>query len=157
MVLMVKLLRATRGNRLVIGVVALAIVCAAALSVVGAQASTQNGGSGGNKIAAQRDAKRLLRQVVLAAGAQSLAAEPSGDGGLLGGPFQIPGGKLVDRPHLWQVSEPLVSVIDFVKAHPPHDAAKTGSGGGSASGPGYPPNHTFIFALPGLPGRVSQR
>ena len=157
MVLMVKLLRATRGSRLLTGVVALAIGGAAALSVVGAQAWAHDAGYGGNKIAAQRDAKRLLSQVVLPAGAQSLAAEPSGDGGLLRGPFQIPAGKLVDRDQLWQVSKPLDSVIAFVKAHPPQDAPKTGPGGGSVGGPGYPSNKTLIFALPGISGRVSNR
>jgi hypothetical protein len=154
---MVRLLRAARGNRLRIGVVALAIGCAAALSVVGAQASAQTDGHGGNKIVAQRNAKRLLREVVLPAGAQSLAAAPSGDGGLLRGPFQIPSGNLVDLHHLWRVPKPLDSVLAYVKARPPRDAPKTGSGGGSVGGPGYPPNHTLIFTLPGLPGRVSYR
>jgi len=110
-----------------------------------------------NRAEARRDAAALLGRVVLPSGARRLAHAPGHAGGLLGRAFQMPAGELVDRHRLWRADEPLRSVVAFVETHPPRGAQRQGSGSGSSGGPGVPDNKTFVFSLPGRPGRISSR
>lgn len=128
------------------------LALAAAALAAGAPPTTA-----GNRAAARRDVHRLLRLVVLPAGAHRLASPPGHAHGLLGGPFQVPGGKLVDHARLWRVDEPFASVVDFVRTHPPRGTQKGGPGSGSVGGPHYPQNETVLFTFPQRPGRISFR
>jgi hypothetical protein len=99
-----------------------------------------------NKVAAERDAQRLLRQLMLPADAIRVAVEPTGDGRVLRAPSAKPvviG--LVDRHRFWEAPSSLDSVIAFIKAHPPHGAHL--SAGGGSEGPGIPPNQSLTFSL----------
>jgi hypothetical protein len=108
-----------------------------------------------NKQAAERDASRLLRRMVLPTAAVRLSREPSGDGGLLQKSDSLPSGPLVDRHRFWRVHEPFPQVSQFVRARLPHGARLTGTGTGS--GPQVPANKSFTFSFPALPGQISSR
>lgn len=128
-------------RRIVIGVVVgTALLCGvAAFSAAGKTAS--------RRVVAQRDAQRLLRRLVLPAGAIRVAVEPTGDGGVLRAPSSQPSVVgLVDRHRFWEVPLSLSSVVAFIKAHPLHGSLVTASG--SLSGPGIPPNQSLMFSLP---------
>lgn len=135
----------------------LVILLASVLALVAAASSAAQRSAAGNRLAAQRDAARLLERVVLPSGTQSLPRAPRGAGGLLTGPFQVPTGKLVDLHRFWRVSEPLDSVVRFVRAHRPRGAQREGSGVGSVGGPSYPENETLTFAFPPQANRTSLR
>jgi hypothetical protein len=126
------------------------------LSLAAVLALTGNPTPADNKLAAQRDAERLLRLVALPPGAQRLASEPSGDGGVLGGPCTSPmSPKVIDSSRFWQVDESLDSVIAFVQAHPPNGSRWAGSC--SASGSSTPGTETLFFQFTAKPGRISHR
>jgi hypothetical protein len=111
--------------------------------------------SAGNRRVAERDTTRLLRRIVLPAGAVQLAREPRGDGGLLKQSDSIPSGLLVDRHRLWLVHEPLGEVVGFVDHHPPSGGKRSGTG--TSSGRGLPANASTTFSFPALVGRISTR
>lgn len=108
-----------------------------------------------NRALAQRDTLALLQRVALPAGREQLAGAPGGAGGLLGRPFQVPGGELVQRHRLWRVEDPLDSVIAFAGTHAPRGSRRDGSG--SAGGLGAPANETLTFSFPANAGRISLR
>lgn len=100
------------------------------------------------RVAAQRDAERILRRMVMPAGATRVAAEPAGDGGVLHAPASKPAAiGLVDRHRFWEVPSSLDSVIAFIKAHPPRESQLV-TENGALSGPGIPPNQWLTFSLP---------
>ena len=106
-----------------------------------------------NELAAQRDAQRLLRRVVLPSGAIRVAAEPKGDGGVLSSPGGYPAVlDLVDVHAFWRVRSRLGSVLAFVKRHVPRGGLW--SGAGSSGGPGIPPNRQLMFSFPAVMGRI---
>ena len=71
-----------------------------------------------NKAWADDVTEKLLHGLRLPSGAQSLAHEPQGDGGLLRSPASVPGsGELVDQHRFWRVRGSLASVDAFVKTH----------------------------------------
>jgi hypothetical protein len=124
-----------------------AAVVVGTVSVCGVTAFSAAGKSASNKVAAQRDAQRLLRQLLLPAGAIRLAMEPTGDGRVLRVPSAQPGViGLVDRHRFWKVPSSLVSVIAFITAHPPHGSQLSSAGGG-LEGPGIPPNQSLTFSF----------
>ncbi len=100
-----------------------------------------------NQALAHRDARQLLRRVVLPEGAQQSAAAPAA----LRHPFQQPGTReLVDEHALWRVQEPLDRVVAFASTHVPRGSRlQVQSTGTSAHGLG--------FAFRALPGRLSTR
>ncbi len=72
------------------------------------------------KRAAQRKAKKLLREFALPAGAGPLRPRSVPDGLLAHSGLSTPGsGKLAARHGFWQVPRPLSSVVAWVKRHPP--------------------------------------
>lgn len=82
-----------------------------------------------NRRAAIRNARSLLATVVLPAGAERVAREPSGDGGVLAHPAQVPAfTDIVDVHAWWRVPRSATSVFRFVKAHLPSGAYLTGWG-----------------------------
>jgi len=105
-----------------------------------------------NRLAARRDAGRLLGRVLLPAGARPLASPPPA----LRSPFQRAGTPaVVDERALWQAPQPLAQVLAFERAHRPRgsrlvlEGTGTDASGRSISGLG--------FAWPALPGRLSSR
>ena len=118
-------------------------------------ATAAHAASAANKQAAERDASRLLRRMVLPTAAVRLSREPSGDGGLLQKSDSLPSGLLVDRHRFWRVHEPFARVSQFVHARLPRSARLTGTG--TSSGPRVPANRSFTFSFPALPGRISSR
>lgn len=111
--------------------------------------------SASNRRAAERDAARLLRRIVLPAGAHRLSHEPSDDGGLLKESDSLPSGPLVDRHRFWLVPEPFAQVSQFVHTRLPRGARLTGTG--TSSGPQIRANKSFTFSFPALPDRISSR
>jgi hypothetical protein len=127
-------------------IVATVVVSVAA--VCGIAAFSAAGKTAGDKVAAERDARMLLQELRLPAGAITVAAEPSGDGRVLRAPSSQPGVVgLVDRHRFWQAPSSLSSVIDFIKAHPP-GGSQLASAGGGLEGPGIPPNQSVTFSFP---------
>lgn len=114
---------------------------AAALALTGHPATTSN------RLAAARDAERLLSNVVLPPDAQRLTDPPPG---VHRTPFQVPtGAQRVDRYRFWRVSEPLGAVMRFARTHRPRGAQRSGSG--------YESGGTVFFAYPAQAGRTSGR
>jgi hypothetical protein len=111
--------------------------------------------SAANKLAAERDAARLLTRMVLPLGAVRLSREPYGDGGLLERADSTPSGLVVDRHRRWLVPEPLAQAVSFVHAHAPRGSRHTGTG--YSSGTGIPKNKSFTFSFPAIAGRLSSR
>ena len=112
--------------------------------------------TGSNKLAAQRDAEKLLHLFVPPSAARRLTAEPKGDGGVLHAPGSKPGVfDIVDRHSFWHVRSPFDSVVRFIESHPPSGSRRIG--GGSTGGPGIPSNRQLIFAFPAISGRISTR
>jgi hypothetical protein len=127
-------------------IVAGVVVGVALLS--GVAAFSAAGKTASNTGVAQREAQRLLRELMLPAAAIGLAAEPSGDGRVLRAPSSKPvviG--LVDRHRFWEVPSSLDAVVAFVKAHPPR-GSQLSSAGGALEGPGIPPNQSLTFSFP---------
>jgi hypothetical protein len=103
--------------------------------------------SAGNKLAAQRDAQRLLSLVVLPPGAERLAVSPTG----LQSAFSIPGTQaLVDKHRLWRVPESLARVVAFEHAHPPRGSRLSQRSAGTGM-------RGLGFTLPARAGRLSSR
>jgi hypothetical protein len=95
-----------------------------------------------NKQWAKEKAAQLLQGLRLPQGAQALAREPRGDGGLLRSPQSVSGGdELVDRHRLWRVHLSLAAVEAFVE----HNQHVLGTGSSTAGGPSVPPNHSLTF------------
>jgi len=126
------------------------------LSACAGAAPTGASTTASNKLAAQRDAKKLLRLGVLPTGATRVTAEPAGDGGLLREPASEPGlSDVVDRHAVWRVAAPLDSVVAFVEAHRPSGSRQLGAG--SAGGPGAPRNREIGFSFPAVSGQIGAR
>ena len=96
-----------------------------------------------NKAWASQLATKLLHRFRLPPGAQRLAHEPHGDGGLLRSPATVSGSEeLVDQHRFWRVRGSIASVEAFVKTHQ-RFARQTASS--TAGGPGVPANHSVTF------------
>ncbi len=120
-----------------------------------------NAGPGGgtvsprcNKAWAAQKATESLDGFRLPHGAQRLAKEPGGDGGVLRSPLDVPGTEeLVDKHRFWKIHLPLAAVAAFVKRE--HHAPQAGSG--TTGGPGVPPNRTLSFTYDSRNGVVASR
>ncbi len=109
-----------------------------------------------NRVAAERDARRLLDRAPLPAGAIPSASEPLGDGGVLAHPgVEAPANDLVDDRAFFTVTAPLQSVRQFVNAHAPPGSRLAGTG--ASSGPHVPANAGFSFAFRWRPAGVGSR
>jgi hypothetical protein len=136
--------------------IGIALVCAAGALAGGAAALAGAPTTAGNRLIARRDARRLLRFVVLPTGATRLSSAPAGDGGLLRRPASEPGfAQVVDRSELWSVPASLDSVVTFIESHVPSGGASSGSG--QSEGPGIPDNEELTVSFPAIPGRVGTR
>lgn len=102
-----------------------------------------------------REDQRLLRGARLPRGTVGVAAEPRGDGRLLGKPPQWLTGNLVDCYAWWRTRASLTSVLAFLAAH--HQLGSRGDQSGQLGGPGIPRNHDLGFDLPATGHAVSFR
>ncbi|MFZ0041846.1 MAG: hypothetical protein WAK93_11105, partial [Solirubrobacteraceae bacterium] len=109
------------------------------------------------RVAAERDARRLVDRAPLPAGAIASASEPLGDGGLLAHPgVEAPAAtKLVDDHVFSTVAAPFQRVRRFVSTHAPAGSRLTGTG--ARVGPNVPANAAFSFAFRWRPAGVGSR
>jgi hypothetical protein len=95
---------------------------------------------------ARAQARRLLRQVVVPAGAQRLRVARHADG-MLKQAQSTPGARqLVDLHRIWRVHSTLAGAASFVESRLPSGATRESSA--SAGGPGVPPNEDSSYSLP---------
>lgn len=105
---------------------------------------------GANRQTAVRDARLLLRRLVLPSGAERPSRRPSGDDGLLSKPYATPepgDTDLIDLHGYWTVGGSPDAVTTFIAAHPPAGSTWTGSSSG-LTGPGVPPNSSVSYDWP---------
>lgn len=123
---------------------------ASALAAVAARTEAQN------RVAAERDARRLLHRAPLPAGAIPSASEPLGDGGLLAHPgVEASANKLIDDHASSTVAAPFQSLRQFVRTHAPAGSRLTGTS--TSGGPNVPANAGFSFAFRWRPAGVGSR
>ena len=104
----------------------------------------------GNKLAAVRDARRLLGLVRLPDGAQRLAH----DGGALGDVTIPVTPELIERSRYWSVPGSFADVWAYMEAHPPSGSHYAGSA--SSSSP-TGSSEAASFTFPPKPGQISSR
>lgn len=147
-------------------VFALCIAVATPAAVLATHLGTQAAPTtASNKLAAQQDAEKLLRLVVLPPGAKRVTSAPPGSEWLLKSKWLLPPSlaTFTDRRRFFQIDRPLHSVVAFLKAHRPPGAsvfADAARARGTRVFPNRPspfPNHYFAYRFPTMPNRISFR
>lgn len=108
-----------------------------------------------NKHAAQRDARGLLGQLRLPAGAVRVAGRPAGALLLRGPGFLAPSPELIDVHRWWRVPESMSGVYTWISKHRPRGS--TTSAMGSFAKGGRTLDQAIEFSWPAVPGVLSQR
>ena len=130
-----------------------ALLIALLAAVVLASAAVASTTTASNHRAATVDARRLLKRVVLPAGATPSATEPSGDGGLLKAQLALDSaGAQADAHAWWVVPGDPGTVLSYVEAHKPAGVKQVGTGSYSDGRTGLS-SESVVFFLPPV-GRV---
>lgn len=110
-----------------------------------------------NQQLAIRDARALLKRLVLPPAATASAVEPAGDGGLLAHPAvgAATTPAIVDRHGWWRVPMRMESLLAFVESHRPRGSRQTAAG--ETGRFGKPTSEFVTFTWPAVAGRLGTR